>query len=123
MENESRGIFYLLATEKVEQAIAEEGWSIGEALWILLRTWNEAYYRTKPFDGTFNDYIGRPNELILAPKFFSLWDREITRTYKIHLGRQGRNVGYKEEMNTRHAAALALVGLVPPFVSTWPTRD
>jgi len=142
MENESREIFYVLATEKLEMAIAEEGWSIGEALWILLRTWNEAYYRTKPFDGTFNDYIGRFNELIyqhrdiwsscrgnsildfqpdpslkpmfddfeallgpvgaakalhlLAPKFFPLWDREITRTYKIHLGRQGLNVNWEK---------------------------
>jgi len=142
MENESRGIFYLLATEKVEQALAGGSLSMGEALWILLRTWNEAYYRTKPFNGTFNDYMGRLNELIqqhrdiwsscreksilnfqpdpslkpvfddfeallgpvgaakamhlLAPQFFPLWDRKITRTYNIHLGRQGRNMNWEK---------------------------
>jgi len=56
-ENEPRDLFYRAATELVDLAIKKEvKLTLGEALAVLLQTWNKAYYQYHPFDKQhFND--------------------------------------------------------------------
>lgn len=49
--NEPRDLFYRAATELVDLAIqGKTSLSVTEALAVLLQTWNQAYYRYRPFD-------------------------------------------------------------------------
>lgn len=51
LESEPRDLFYSVATELIESAIKRNTkFTLSEALAVLLRTWNGAYYRFKPFD-------------------------------------------------------------------------
>ncbi len=51
-ENEPRDLFYRAATELVRLALQDNKaeLSLAEALAVLLRTWNETFYRYKPFN-------------------------------------------------------------------------
>ena len=49
--NEPRDLFYRAATQLIELAIAgHSALSLGEAIAVLLQTWNKAYYRFHAFD-------------------------------------------------------------------------
>ena len=155
---EPRDLFYRAATELV--ALALEGktkLSVGEALAVLLQTWNAQFYRFHPFNAqhfseidnvvavhraeldayrsralvsmTTDEFdavgelftafelilgpVGAAKGLhLMAPEFFPLWDREITKGYGIYLGNAGQNAfGYVRFMMT---AASQICNVCPP---------
>jgi hypothetical protein len=134
-ENELRDLFYRAANYLVSQAFdGDSPLTVGEAIGVLLQTWNQAYYRYhKPskrhlddlealiakyqvrllrwrntsicgltdesgVPEVFEDFerllgpVGASKALhLLCPKLFPLWDRAITKAYRVWLGPTGTN--------------------------------
>lgn len=60
--SEPRDLFYRAATQLIELAIAgQSALSLGEAIAVLLQTWNKAYYRFHTFD---QDHLCQIEDLI-----------------------------------------------------------
>lgn len=155
---EPRDLFYRVATELVALALqGQTKLSVGEALAVLLQTWNAQFYRFHPFNAehfsaidsvlaehrtalyayrsravismTTDEFeaigelftafelvlgpVGAAKALhLLAPEFFPLWDREITKGYGIYLGNAGQNAfEYVRFMTT---AVSQICNVCPP---------
>lgn len=155
---EPRDLFYRAATELVALALqGQTKLSVGEALAVLLQTWNAQFYRFHPFNAehfsaidsvlaahrtaldayrsravismTTDEFetigelftafelvlgpVGAAKALhLLAPEFFPLWDREITKGYGIYLGNAGQNAfEYVRFMTT---AVSQICNVCPP---------
>lgn len=118
-ENEPRDLFYRAATELVSRAFrGDSSLSIAEALAVLLQTWNQSFYRYRPFDSQhFSDIerlIRRHRQTLTAFKrrsIRSLRDKDenkvndLFRDFEIILGPVG--------------ASKSLHLLVPRFFPLW----
>jgi hypothetical protein len=118
-EKELRDLFYRAATALVNLAIKGEiNVTIGEALAVLLQTWNKAYYQYHPFDKQHFDDI----ENLLKPfleevisfrerSIDSFCDRDIATIINIFI-KFGKVLGPV-------GAAKALHLLAPRFYPLW----